>query len=299
MNNVQEKALVRIILPAYNQGKYVTATIASLKKQTFQDFEVVLLDDGSNDGFTPKVLAELDYDKIIAKHLFTDNVGAAKRYNPFIKEAQNKYVLLLCGDDFIAPTFLEECVAFLEKQPEYAAVATDAYLFFQDTKKYQLFEYYEDLIGLPQFLVDARYTGSCLMRKEALEQFPLPELERKSDFNRWIYFLENGWKLGVIKQPLFYYRQLPSSQMATLTLEMDLAVKEQTYELHRASFEKYAKDVYLYFVKTTWQKNLLYNNTEYLNDVLNSWSYKIGRFLTFPLRFLRDTIKNLLYKIKG
>jgi len=252
---------------------------------------VILLDDGSDDGFTPKKLAAIEYDKITEKHLFTENVGTAKRYNSFIKNAENKYVVILCGDDILEPTFLEECVNFLEAHPNHAAVATDYDHFGEEDIGYQgVLKISEEKISLINFLLDyaAQYLGSCLMRKEALDQFTLPELERKSDLNRWIYFLENGWELGVINKMLFNYRKLSNSQMFTTTIDIELNVKAQTYDLHEDSFRKYAKEIFLdQYKQIRHLQGEVAEREAKIQRIINSRRYKIGLTFSAPYRFLR------------
>ena len=85
---------VGISLLAYNQGKFVDEAIESLKKQTFQDFEVFLADDGSDDGFTREKLEEVEYDKITQKFLHKENIGNAKRRAQQYKIMKNEYILI-------------------------------------------------------------------------------------------------------------------------------------------------------------------------------------------------------------
>lgn len=253
MESGEKVPCVGIILPAYNQGAYVDDAIESLRRQTFQDFEVTLLDDGSNDGSTPDKLASLEYDKITSKHLFKTNVGASARYNPFLRKAQNKYVMILCGDDMLAPSFLEECVGFLEKHRKYAAVSPWIEYFgaYEGVRELD-----ESKLALPDILFsDAAYLGSCLMRREAVQQIKLDAMKRQADFDRWLSFIEKGWKLGVIEKPLFRYRQTEKSQWRTNTNEIEIEVKRFVFRKHQKLFAEYCEEVYLHFIDETWKKS--------------------------------------------
>ena len=251
-NNEKKRPVkITIILPAYNQGRYVDEAVESLKRQTYQDFEIVLLDDGSNDGVTPQKLDRLRYDKIKSKHLYKKNVGASTRYNPFLREARGEYVMILCGDDTLEPTFLEECVVFLDKNREFAAVSPWIRYFgeFEGIRKFD-----QKKITLETIILgDASYLGSCMMRKKAIDDITLDGMKRQADFDRWISFLENGWRLGVINEPLFNYRQVSTSQWHTNTIDMELEVKEFIYDKHRDTFLKYSKELYLNGIRQLWE----------------------------------------------
>ncbi len=80
---------VGVFLFAYNQGKYLDDAIESLKKQTYQNFEVILVDDASNDGFTPDKIRSIEYDKITKKVLHTTNLGSPKRRRQYDEQAKN------------------------------------------------------------------------------------------------------------------------------------------------------------------------------------------------------------------
>jgi glycosyltransferase involved in cell wall biosynthesis len=291
---------VRIILPAYNQGGFIDEAIDSLKAQTFQDFEVILLDDGSNDGLTPQKLEKLNYSKITSKHLYKTNKGASARYNPFLQGNKNKYLMIFCGDDKLAPTFLEKCVGFLDSQKEYAAVSPYIKYFgaFDGIRKFE-----ESKLILPDILYgDASYLGSCMMRCDMLDQIELVALKRQADFDRWISFLERGWKLGVITEPLFLYRQVETSQWHTNTSEIELEVKGMIYSKHKDTFQQYGKELYLHFIGSLWDKgnelrdkqvelNKAWERNEELGQeiskISNSTRYKIGGAFTKPYRIVK------------
>lgn len=107
------KQTVSIVVPVYNAMKYIEETVNSVKKQTFTEWELIFVDDGSTDG-TREYLKGIESDKI---HVFfmKGNVGAAKARNKGIVEAQGSYIAFLDADDIWKPEKLEKQVKFMEQ----------------------------------------------------------------------------------------------------------------------------------------------------------------------------------------
>ena len=117
---------VSVVVPCYNTARYLRDTVESLTTQTLISKEIILVDDGSQDG-TRDVIADL-----IAKHpsdairfIFQDNAGQAAARNRGVSIAQGRYILPLDSDDTIAPNMLEVCAAILDSEPEAGLVYTD------------------------------------------------------------------------------------------------------------------------------------------------------------------------------
>ena len=107
-----EKPLVSVVIPCYNYGRFLNEAIESVLLQTFQDFEIIVVDDGSTDSDTIDVLRALNKPK--TRIIRQDNQGISKTRNNGISEAKGKYICCLDADDIILPTYLEKCVFILE-----------------------------------------------------------------------------------------------------------------------------------------------------------------------------------------
>ena len=235
---------VGVALLAYNQGQYVDDAIESLKKQTFQDFEVYLADDGSNDGITANKLKTLEYDKITKRIIDGKNLGNAKRRRQLHSIIKNDYMIDFCGDDILAPEFLEKLVCFLDKNPKYGAVCTNVKMFRSDVDVNSLYSYDKNKMKLPDMLVTCNILGSSLVRRKALDGIDLEwPLKRRYDWNKFIAMLKKGWKLGLVEEPLFYYRQVDNS-LSHLTLkEDDVAFMKELMKRYPDEFEKNYKEI--------------------------------------------------------
>ncbi len=111
---------VSVIIPSYNHERFVEAAVRSVLGQTFQDFEIVVVDDGSSDG-TPDVVKKIK-DPRISLHVFDKNRGACAAANECIARSRGRFVAMLSSDDMFLPHRLEMQVLFLEKNPGFGAV---------------------------------------------------------------------------------------------------------------------------------------------------------------------------------
>lgn len=111
---------VTVILPTYNRASLVAKTIRSVLKQTFTDFELLVLDDGSSDR-TKQVVQKMKDDRIrYIRH--KHNIGFVANWTYGVKHAEGKYLTILGDDDVYKPDFLSRRVAVIERHPELLAV---------------------------------------------------------------------------------------------------------------------------------------------------------------------------------
>lgn len=111
--------LVSVIVPTYKRTDFLKLTLQSILKQTFQDFEIIVVDDGTpNDD---NLILCKTFDKI--KYIKIENSGGpAKPRNVGICEAKGKYIAFVDDDDLWLPTKLEKQVAILENNPDFGLV---------------------------------------------------------------------------------------------------------------------------------------------------------------------------------
>lgn len=106
--------LVSIIMPSYNCGKYVEDTIRSVQAQTYQNWEIVFVDDCSGDDTVKKVQALRAKDSRIKLFQNRGNLGAAMSRNHALQEAKGRWIAFLDSDDLWEPTKLEKQIAFMK-----------------------------------------------------------------------------------------------------------------------------------------------------------------------------------------
>jgi glycosyltransferase involved in cell wall biosynthesis len=111
---------VSVIIPCYNTAKYLTQAIESVLKQTFSDFEIIVVDDGSTDN-TPEVVKSFEDDHI--HYIYQKNKGLAGARNTGIRHSNGRYITFLDADDYLLPNKLKDQVTFLQEHPQYGLVA--------------------------------------------------------------------------------------------------------------------------------------------------------------------------------
>lgn len=116
-----ENKLVSIITPLYNGERFVEQTIKSVLAQTYTEWEMIVVDDGSTDGGAGIVRQYIAQDKRI-RLLEQQNGGCASARNHGLQEAKGRYYCFLDSDDYWDPTFLEEQLAFMNEKK--AAIVT-------------------------------------------------------------------------------------------------------------------------------------------------------------------------------
>ena len=115
--------LVTILMPAFNAEKYIGAAIDSVLRQTFTDFELVIVNDGSTDT-TQKVIEVFTDPRIVL--LNSTHGGVSKTLNEGLAVAKGKYIARFDADDICYPQRLEQQLHFLETHPDYVAIGSDA-----------------------------------------------------------------------------------------------------------------------------------------------------------------------------
>ena len=114
--------LITVALPAYNSGRYIRETIDSILNQTEQDFELIVINDGSTDD-TEEIVKSYS-DGRIRYYTNGENLGIAKTYNRIIEHAKGKYMAIAEADDISHPARFKIQATFLDSHPDIVAVGT-------------------------------------------------------------------------------------------------------------------------------------------------------------------------------
>ena len=124
-----------MVIPTFNRAKYISEAIDSVLNQTYKDFEITVVDDGSTDN-TKEVLSPY-MDRI--KYVCQENKGCASARNLGIRNSEGDYLVFLDADDLLEPKKLEVQVPILENNPEVGFVYSDGYDFAEgDKSKFRL-----------------------------------------------------------------------------------------------------------------------------------------------------------------
>ncbi len=205
MNSLQNLPKISVVIPCHNQGKFIIEAVESVKVQTFKDFEVIIVDDGSTETETKKIFQEIPALYPEVKLVRQENKGIAAARNAGISVARGEFFLPLDADDTIEPAMLEKCFEVLRNDSKlgfaYAAVR-----YFGDfeavwrPREYNFF----DLLQANQL------TATALVRKKAWEEAGGYDEEMRGGYEDWEFWINlgsRGWFGKLISEPLFNYRR--------------------------------------------------------------------------------------------
>lgn len=201
--------LVSIITPYYNNGSTIEETVNSVLFQTFQNFEYIIVNDGSS-KVQSQILLNFAGEKIrVIEH--TTNLGSgspAAARNTGINAARGKYIVCLDADDILDPTYLEKTLWALETDPAIVVATTNMRMFGVDNSTYN-FGYYNPRKLLRQNLVS---TAAMFERDAWSRVGGYTEAIGYEDWEFWLKLAEKGFWGKNIQENLLSYRTASSSR---------------------------------------------------------------------------------------
>ena len=202
-------ARVSVIMGIYNCATYLQEAIDSLYAQTFQDFEIILCEDGSKDNTYEVAKQNADSHPNIKLLRNEHNLGLNATLNNCVAVAEGEYIARMDGDDISLPTRFETEVKFLDEHAEYAIVTTPMKYFDEDG----IFR--EGRGGNEPKLTDFPKSSPfchapCMVRKEAYDAvggYTVAEnLLREEDYHLWIKMYVKGFRGFTLEEPLYMMR---------------------------------------------------------------------------------------------
>jgi glycosyltransferase involved in cell wall biosynthesis len=294
---------VSVIIPAYNAIAYLKEAVDSVLKQTFTDFEVLIVDDGSSDG-TVEWASQIPDPRV--RLISQENQGSSGARNTGITAAQGEYIALLDADDIWQPTKLQKQVRYLEENPSIGLVDTWTVLINQQGQSTgKIVVSYAEGDDVWKQLVQFKPVCPCdstpLIRRRCFETVGLfnTELPFLEDLDMWIR-LASQYRFGVIKEPLVQYRQHPGSKSTNCqgTLEAFRTIIEKAFESVPAELlplrERGYGHINLYLA---WRA---INNQDYEQAIhFNRQAIAHSPLLMFSWGFIRQTLALTLLKKFG
>lgn len=189
------KPVISIIIPIYNQASKIGDCLESILKQTYSDWEVIVVNDGSTDAIDHVIE---QYRNTFSNDQFfyfsKRNEGSNPTRNYGFEKARGEYLLFCDADLVLIPTMLEKMLETLQANPEVSFVYSS---FYYGAKLFKLFPYDQDRLRRMPYI----HTTSLLRR----EHFPGFDnaIRRLQDWDLWLTMLNQG-HIGVwINEPLF------------------------------------------------------------------------------------------------
>jgi glycosyltransferase involved in cell wall biosynthesis len=204
---------ISVITPIYNGERFINLAKDSLLKQSYTDWEWVVVDDGSSDA-TPTILST--YEDPRFKIVHQKNAGEAAARNHGLTSAHGEYVAFLDADDEYLPNALDDLITFLDNHPEYDVVYSDGYLCDENGEKLSSLSNFRTQVSVGDILEPLILSvgagpiavNCTLTRRNAIEQNDVrfdPNLMIGPDWDFWIQMARFA-KFGFLDQATCLYR---------------------------------------------------------------------------------------------
>lgn len=302
--------LISVIIPCYNSEEWIIDSLQSIYNQTYKNFEVIIVDDGSDDN-TQQVVEQFDA-SIIYK--YQENKGPAAARNLGGKLANGEYIAFLDSDDLWEENKLQKQISYINANKEVDLILTNVTVVDED-KKY-LFKHYNKVPKFNDELIIELFLGNIVMntptilvKKKVFDEvsgFP-EDLPMREDH----YFLmkvSNNHRIAHIKDHLVKRRIRESSISHDISPNNILSMNQPFINLSIKNFpilKKYKKqvlsDLYLSLAKKYWSlgkfkesKLHIYRSLKYNNTNFKSHIY----WLLIFLKLDHTSIIKLIYKTK-
>lgn len=228
--------LVSVLIPAYNHEKYILETIDSIIKQTYQNIELVIIDDGSKDKTWDLIQSKKD--ECIKRFIkFTcktrENKGTCDTFNELISLSSGKYIYIIASDDMVKSDAILKFVDFLDNNNEYVVCLGDSEIIDSNSKrvswddKQQIVEFgkkhntfwsfyknnishvknidYDNFVDYTRLIKGNYVPNGYLIRKECFNKFCFTKEAPLEDFYLHLQLVKFG-KYKFIDEVLFSYR---------------------------------------------------------------------------------------------
>lgn len=262
-----KQGLVSIVIPCFNSKATIVETLESVLAQSYSNYELIVVDDGSTDH-TFDVVNEFMSDNKAVKLRRQDNRGLPAARNFGFSFAEGEFVVFLDSDDCLAETFLEECVAKFREDKTCSVAYTQVEFFERVTGIFILPE-----ISMDRLLIQNCLTATAMIKSELFREIGMYDENLKfvEDWEMWIRMYSRYPNFYKIEKPLFYYRRRNSADSMTDTnLFANLAddASLYIYQKHHELYKQYGYSI----------NNLLIGRVEalkYKEKYYNVWYRKL------------------------
>jgi len=302
---MQKDHLISIIIPCYNQAKFLDETLSSVFLQTYTNWECLIVNDGSPDN-TAEIAKKWVQKDNRFKYFFKENGGVSNTRNFGLERATGDYIQFLDADDLISNNKLELSLQWINNTVnENVQIVFTNFRMFSNNPKVTTEPYCilnEAIFTYENMLYEWNETFSIpihtvLIKKLLLQNVRFPEdMKAQEDWIFWVNLFKNNPKVLFLDQNLALYRINPSSRtMSKDMLEDELKAYDYFRNtLNEVEFHKLSKVLISRFYRKSRHFIKKYNNTKSSN------SYKVGNFIKKVLKrlYLLNFVKSILKVLK-
>ena len=237
--------LVSVIIPYYNDGKYIHETLESIQNQTYQNVEIILVDDGSTEVDSIQIFNDLKRKRLGFKTYRQENAGPSVARNNAISHSKGKYILPVDADDKIDFTYIEKAVKYMEEHEQCGIVYCQAKFFGMRSGRWNLPKY-----SLKQILFNNCIFVTALFRKADWEKVHGYDSNMRhgiEDYEFWLSIIELGRSVYCLPEVLFLYRIKGASRSTRFEEQRDAFIKTYEYIVrkHEKLYTPYFIDITL------------------------------------------------------
>lgn len=204
---------VSVLIPSYNYAQYISEAIESVLNQSFKDFELIIIDNKSDDNTIEIVNTYIKKDFRIKLIINDENIGMYRNYNNALLQAKGKYIKFLNADDKFHHNLLKDFIDILDRYPEVSLVSSKRQYFGKNNEIVNVGYSCKGLNNgkelIPKILMHSNFIGeptTVMFRKKDLNiGFFNPELKMFADLDMWIRLLEIG-DLYMFDEVYSYFR---------------------------------------------------------------------------------------------
>ncbi|MCU5488392.1 glycosyltransferase [Bacillus sp. FSL K6-0273] len=209
-NEPNEPPYVSVITPSYNSIRFIGETISSVQNQSYKNWEMIIVDDGSTDQSAAKIKEIIEGDSRIRLLSLKENVGAAKARNLAIQEARGRYIAFLDSDDIWLPHKLKTQLLFMEEMniafsyASYSLIDENGNELNREVSVPKSVDYH--------YLVGNTIIGclTVMIDREKIPYVEMPSIQPE-DTALWLNLLHEGYEAKGIQQVLAKYRIVTNS----------------------------------------------------------------------------------------
>jgi glycogen synthase len=241
LSSSDEQGLLSIIIPYYNMGEYVEETIESALRTEYQHYEIIIINDGSTEDESLRVLDQYRSHPSI-RVIDIDNQGLANARNVGAKAAKGEYIAFLDADDLVEPSFYPKCIEILDNYSNVSFVYSWLEYFGNSQATWPTFN-----TEFPYLLASNMLSAFVVVRKNDFLQFGMNKSEMEygmEDYEGWVAMCANG-RIGVsIPEKLVKYRVRSNSMSRQFNRDLVIYLRDKLSDLNAEAYAKHGGELF-------------------------------------------------------
>ena len=276
---------ISVVVPCYNQGKFLSEALDSVLAQTLQEWECIVVDDGSTDNSADIAKAYCAKDNRI-RYVYQENAGPSAARNKGVSLTSAPLVFFLDGDDVILSELLGLGVEYMEKHTDCILYYTKGEYFGSRHGEFILnYTSYRDL------LVANSIDCLCIVRRTDFERVGGFD-EGLFGYEDWEFFIRLLYHNDTIyKEPQILFKYRCNDSPSSVNYQAKARNDEKTMYIYNKHIEKYAE-----YYGTPFHVTHEYNRlAKELDGILASKTYKVGKMILAPILLVKRFFSNTIH----